>query len=368
MKIGILTFHRPHNYGALLQAIALRYYLVNLGHEVYYVDYWPEYHANLYSTFNRKNFDASGTIGRCLMLTKFLFTYIGRKKRIDAFVPVIEKYIEPYCKPYSSDYHYDLVIYGSDQIWRNFRSLGNRQDLVYFGINEIHAKMHASYAASMGNIIVNDEDIPILKKGLSRFKMIGVREKSLISLMNDWGFTNVSQNIDPTLLLNSEQWNEILNPKRLIKEPYIVVYSIREAFDDKQIKLYAQRHDLRIVKIGSRFSFKDRHNEYNVASLYDFISLIKYADFCFMASFHGLVFSILFQRQFYTSFATAADRAKTLLEDLGLSDRMLPAFSIIPQEQRKIDYKIVTSKLDEHRVSSEKYIKRLISENDEPES
>lgn len=368
MKIGILTFHRPLNYGALLQATALRSYLQDMGHEVYYVDYWPEYHANLYSTFNRSNFDASGIIRKCLMLTKFLLSYIGRKKRIDAFAPFIKKNIEPYCVPYNSDFHYDLVIYGSDQIWRNFKSLGNRQDIVYFGVNEIHAKNHASYAASMGNIIVNDKDISILKEGLSRFRMIGVREKSLVQLMNSWGVTNVFQNIDPTLLLSSAKWEDIMTPKRLIKEPYLVVYSIRKAFDDKQIERYAQSHNLRVVNIGSRFSFKDRHNEYNVTSPYDFISLIKYADFCFMASFHGLVFSIIFQRQFFTSFATAADRAKTLLADLELEDRMLPAFSEVPQEQKQIDYKIVASKLEQHRVSSEEYIKRLISANEETES
>jgi len=48
MKIGILTYHRVPNYGALLQAIAARVILQQMGHNVHYVDYYPEYHRNKY--------------------------------------------------------------------------------------------------------------------------------------------------------------------------------------------------------------------------------------------------------------------------------------------------------------------------------
>ena len=54
MKIGILTYHRSHNYGALLQAIALRHKLEQLGHEVYFIDYWPQYHQQIYKLFSKK--------------------------------------------------------------------------------------------------------------------------------------------------------------------------------------------------------------------------------------------------------------------------------------------------------------------------
>ena len=55
MKIGILTYHRANNYGACLQAIATRLVLEGMGHEVYYVDYWPDYHANTYKVFSFAN-------------------------------------------------------------------------------------------------------------------------------------------------------------------------------------------------------------------------------------------------------------------------------------------------------------------------
>ena len=52
MKIGILTYHRSHNYGALLQAIATRIVLKKMGHDAYYIDYWPDYHRRMYAMFN----------------------------------------------------------------------------------------------------------------------------------------------------------------------------------------------------------------------------------------------------------------------------------------------------------------------------
>ena len=55
MKIGILTYHRTLNYGGCLQALALRKALEEIGHEVYYVDYFPDYHKRQYSVFNRNN-------------------------------------------------------------------------------------------------------------------------------------------------------------------------------------------------------------------------------------------------------------------------------------------------------------------------
>lgn len=360
MKIGILTFHRPLNYGALLQAIALRSYLSDMGHDVYYVDYWPEYHKDSYRVFNKTIFKTASLKEKITIIFKSTIFGFGRKKRINAFSPFIEEYINPYCQNYHSGVVYDLCLYGSDQIWRNFKSLGNHQDFTYFGINQIKASVHASFAASMGNIIVNDNDIPKLKEGLSRFKMIGVREQNIYSLLTEWGFDNIHLNIDPTLLLCSQKWEKILKPHRLIKEPYLVTYSLREAFDKGEIEKFADKHHLRIVRIGSSYSLRDRHNEFNVTSPYDFVSLIKYADFCMMASFHGLVFSLIFQRQFFVSFATAADRAKTLLGNLGLQDRLIEPFSMLPEETHTIDYSEVEKKLDVLKASSQVYLNNLI--------
>ena len=56
MKVGILTYHRAENYGALLQAYALMAYLRGLGHDVSFVDYWPEYHEDYFRIFPMKRF------------------------------------------------------------------------------------------------------------------------------------------------------------------------------------------------------------------------------------------------------------------------------------------------------------------------
>ena len=76
MKIGIITYHKSHNYGALLQAIALRIKLIQMGHEVYFIDYWPLYHKQLYDFFSFKE-----------MSFIFSITFAMRSVRSDTSFP-----------------------------------------------------------------------------------------------------------------------------------------------------------------------------------------------------------------------------------------------------------------------------------------
>ena len=52
MKIGIVTFHRAENFGAMLQAVGLRTALEQLGHKTYFIDYWPKAHEGTYNIWN----------------------------------------------------------------------------------------------------------------------------------------------------------------------------------------------------------------------------------------------------------------------------------------------------------------------------
>ena len=95
MKIGILTYHKAHNYGAILQALATRKVLQSLGYEAYYVDYYPEYHRNKYVPFSLKEM-----INRKVKLGwKYLVSYIKFhkliKQRYDNFETFINRNVVP---------------------------------------------------------------------------------------------------------------------------------------------------------------------------------------------------------------------------------------------------------------------------------
>lgn len=83
---------------------------------------------------------------------KILLSYKKRKKRITSFMQFIEEFIQPYCIDYSTNDKFDIIIYGSDQIWRKQPELSNHFDPVYFADNILKANKHIAYAASMGNM------------------------------------------------------------------------------------------------------------------------------------------------------------------------------------------------------------------------
>lgn len=359
MKIGILTYHRTLNYGACLQAVATRVVLENMGHEVYYVDYWPKYHKDTYSLFNWTKLKRDNWGQRVKDIASYIRDWKGAKKRINAFQTFLNEYIIPYCKPYNQDEDYDVVIYGSDQIWRKQLGLNNHINWVYFGENSLNSHKQISYAASMGDINLNEEELVKIKECLSKFEHIGVREENIYSILKSLHLPNVEMTLDPTFLLTSDQWDAIIHTKRLIKEPYALIYQLKPAFTTEEIINDCKRRGLKPVFIQSRFNYKNAKEDWNTVTPNQFVSLIKHADFCYVASFHGLAFSIIYNKQFFASFRKASNRAETLLKNIGLTSRLVTPMASLPLHDEAIDYQIVQPQIDKLRGLSTQFLKSI---------
>ena len=350
MEVGILTYHRVHNYGAILQAIALRFVLQQMGHDVKYIDYYPEYHRRLYKQFSWS-----------LLLKwrrKYLFNRIkcwkSIHKRIACFLRDINKHISPFCIPYNSLYEYDIIIYGSDQIWRKQNSLKNFNP-VYFGDNTLQAKKHITYAASMGILQKSVSDKAFLQKNMSNFSAISVRESGLKDYLAELGVqaTLVS---DPTLLLSANQWDDILSPQPVIKTGYILYYSLHEnAFDRDAINDYAKAHHLRVVEIKGKAG-KDTDTVFSQCAVWEFVSLIKYADCVFTTSYHGLIFSLIYHKEFYCAFQNNSDRAHSLLSHLQIEERLLQNRASTIPAYPPIHYPKVDALLEKQKTKSYQFL------------
>ena len=107
MKIGIVTYHRTNNYGACLQAVATRFVLEQMGHEVYYVDYWPDYHKEKYLLFPWKTLKKSNFLQKVKFVLRFIKYFKSQKRRIKNFEKFFYNHIYPYCRP--TDDYYDVV-------------------------------------------------------------------------------------------------------------------------------------------------------------------------------------------------------------------------------------------------------------------
>lgn len=354
MKIGILTYHRSHNYGALLQAIATRIVLEKIGHNVYYVDYWPGYHKRMYALFNIRGVIRKNPISSARYIYNFIRTYNIKKERRKKMNQFISQYIEPYCKSMSDEF--DILVYGSDQIWRK-QPEGIGYNPVYFGVHNIKTKKHVSYAASMGILPTTDQDKLYIKKLVSNIDSISVREQDLAHLLHDLEFKNVNVCLDPTLLITSEQWLSIFNIKNSSDNKYVLYYCLQpNAFSLQEIESFAKKRNLSLKVIIADYKEKESEKYISTSAPDKFIELFSNAEFVFTSSFHGLVFSIIFNKPFYASFQSNSGRAQSLLDYLELSGYLLPAQSKINEDYNYIDYKEVNNRLERFRSNSLNYL------------
>ncbi|MEO6289568.1 MAG: polysaccharide pyruvyl transferase family protein, partial [Ginsengibacter sp.] len=233
MKIGIITFQRAHNYGAVMQAYALLTTLQNMGHSVEIIDYWPKYRSGHYSLVYfdekrniKKRFSAPGLKNFAKEVVSFPLRYRQYQK--------FKTFIRCNLKVGKNSFHlgsdiphkYDIIVCGSDQVWRyNFR--GNSGfDNVYFAqypVNKDVTKI--AYAASMGDEVIDEHAQRVLSKLLENFDFISVREQSLLELIKP--LTNVKpvKVLDPVFLLSETEWRKIIR-KNDKKKKYLLFYQL----------------------------------------------------------------------------------------------------------------------------------------------
>lgn len=361
MKIGILTFHCAHNYGAVLQCYALQKTLMLMGYEVDVIDYRPFFLLSSYDIFNTNRLISKNPIRfvkNCIREILILPKRIKRYYNFDSFIKKklhlsslrisIEKYIPDV---------YDVYIMGSDQIWNPRITKGFHAPYFAFFPFPKRNRRYISYAASMEVDKLNDIDKDYFRRALCNFDMLSVREERSISLLQPLSDRKISLVLDPTLLVKSELWDSIaVKPK--IKEKYVVVYQVRTDENTMRIaKDIAQQIGGKVVKLVAFVDYFIRQNDHQCASPEEFLGWIKYSSCVVSTSFHGTAFSIIFNKPFYTLRLEDGwdTRSRSLLENLGLSNRLLLK-SATPVFER-IDYSDVNRKLEKMRFESKEFLK-----------
>ena len=356
MKIGILTYQRAENYGALLQAFASLTYLKRLGYDVELIDYWPEYHERNYKLFFT-NYFRSLSFGRkmaYLIVTILSLPWIlKRKKNFKKFM--YERLNLPsrvtYRKNDCCD-KYDIVLYGSDQIWRKQKVVSRTfYDEWYFGSNNIIAKKKIAMAASAGALNITGEDQLFFQNHMGNFSSVLVREKDLHEFLSSINIT--SQIVaDPVFLINSKEWETLARKNTECKEQkYILFYNLLRNNESVEFVEKLQKHyGYKIKEINKGRGFRHQGNRYvKSASVEDFLSLIRDAELVVSNSFHGVAFSIIFEKQFYAiGMRNKSERVKTLLGALDIKDRYINENVNINLDS-KIDFRFVNEKLTKLR-------------------
>lgn len=354
MKVGILTFHRAHNYGAVLQCYALQETLRGMGHDVRVINYKQPFIEEVYSIFNLNRF-----VKLVLHHPRFAFRYLkNTRTRIitkNNFTSFVNQHLSlsEECESTSIPNNYDVYIIGSDQVWNSCLTGG--LDKVFWGDFKQKASSHViGYAISTSLSDISNLNKNTITQYIRKFKMLSVREKSLSSYLKQENLClDVNICMDPTLIAEKEIWKTVCSHKYK-NDKYVLIYQAR-GYEDNPMLLrqkaeeLANKEHLKIIDLTSTIYPPE-----------EFVGLFRYASCVITTSFHAVAFSIIFNRQLYAiALGDGHDsRYVDLLKAIGFEEAIVkPNFTPC---LKQIDYNDINKNLAKLKIESIEFLKKAI--------
>ena len=381
-KIGIITTFKANNYGAELQAFALQNKLKRLGYDSYLIDYLfykNRQHKPCKESRPLRKFTLSKSLKNkflyriVLPLIDLYGDYFNNDLRIRKknFLSFHEKNSNltqtfySYKELYNTNFDFDVYCVGSDQVWNPNTATSIEP---YFLTFAPHKAKKISYASSFGVSKIQEPELRNrYKQLLNNIKILSSREMQRVQLIKEITGRDAINVLDPTLLLNKKEWEEFAICDNAYKNgKYIVLYNIHES--DAILSLAYKIHKetgYPILKICKRAILLPKYkNVINIktAGPAEFIGLIKNAGFVITNSFHGTVFSILFEKKFFSIMPEKANnnsRVEDFLRLLKLEDRLfydssIPINSI--EYNTPINYESVKQSINYYKDKSIEYL------------
>ena len=373
MKIGIITYWITRsNYGTVLQNYALQTFLRSFGFETFLIrtdiplgcsrlDY--------YKSLLQKN----GFFSLACYFKSRLFCKIARKissenKNDDKrnFPDFVNKNFNPIkifrsLSELESDCPMaDIYISGSDQVWNtygeNYNTVSEQIKAYLLSFVPDSAKK-ISCAASFGKSSLAMEFESLFKKELSRFDFISCREKSGVEICKRLGFENAVLQQDPTMILSSDEYKKIASKSLVPKKPYILLYLLGNDtdFSTRRLKQFAKLKNLEVVYVPANQSQKINVYKKTFPTVEEWLGLYENASAVVTNSFHGTVFSLIFNKPFLSvhqtgKFEDQNVRIDSLLEDFGLKNRIFSGD--FEKLFSSVDFEKVNKRLEEIRKCS----------------
>lgn len=337
IDIGVLTFWNTQNYGAALQCFALTHAIERLGRTVEVV----RYRSHAIEGAEGLSSDVSNWTPKRLV-KQALFGRQMRARRL-AFNDFQQKYLPLGVECGQNDMdsaseRYRKIVVGSDQVW-NGGLTGNDTVFLLDFISDSSRK--AAYAASVGSVAADDQNVSWLSPYISSFARILVREASAVGLVKSMApEADVEAVLDPTLLFDRAEWEHLLKDSFRLGDPYILLYMVNERDEaERAARLLSEKYSCKVVCVHSRVEppIVWADNIYDLKPS-DFPHIFFGAKAVVTSSFHGVCFSILGNKEFYYSLPSNTgdsmgknSRIVDLIKAIGLDLRPIGEDGRIPE-------------------------------------
>lgn len=357
MNVGIITIHNVSNYGAVLQAYALKE-LIKTKYDVSIIDY-DNRHVS--KSLDYVRFGAS--VHSCLGTVKDICRIIPRIRVIPKFKNFINEQMD--IVPYNTDQvgSFDVLISGSDQIW-NPACVSQDKKFIpeyFLSFSEPNQKKIA-YASSCGAYEYSSAEETVLGDYLGSYDALSTRENKASKFLSSVTGREVKHVLDPTLLLQKDEWLDRLGDNNFREGEYILLYVIKKTLLLKKvINKLKQELNVKVILCEQGLHFDNVVDEHiRDAGPRDFISLFNNAKFVVTDSFHGTTFSLIFNKPFFSiSPGANVNRISSLLEVVGLDSRVIHnenSLKSINSSHYVLDFTEANERLEAERQKSKDYL------------
>ncbi len=374
-SVGIITLHHIYNFGAVLQAYALRRVIANLGFQSEIIDFHPEVMRRQYRLFIlsrriaglKRNWKVLARLKEHLILRKRFYSFF-RKQMGLGWRPLATRFQDLSRRVPK----YDVYLTGSDMIWNpcfldaNYKEFGRA---CYLEFVKDDQGRRVAYSSSFGTAEIPDVHREKIASLLNRFHSLSSREEIGCDLIHQLTGRAAEHVLDPTLLLTSNKYDDVaVLPS--ISEPFILLYPM-EPSDlfcrlARKVRELLKRPLVAVVPHNSnpeRFAFADKV-VYDAGPA-EFLGWMKTASFVCTNSYHGTCFSLVYRKPFLGVPDSGSNmRSVSLLQRFGLTTRQMTH----PEELHAahpllgpIDYASFEPRLQQAIEQSLDYLKRALA-------
>lgn len=380
-KVGIVTYHRSINYGAVLQAYALAKALLRLGCQPEVIDYQPAIRRGVYTLvpfWSRETFrrlaQADGVADYAARNFLFHAQKLRRNERFQSFIqsriPMTAQEFGDIDALRQHRFEHAAFVCGSDQIWNS--SGGHRFDPGYYLDFVAEGRPRIAYAPSFGSRDLPEDQHERVGGLISKFTALSAREQSGVALIQRLTGREATRVLDPTLLLTREEWLPIAADSLPVTAPYVLCYC--PAFSAGLIEFARQlrrRFGYRLVAVdtyGPTRSWLWKSIGAGIHTFYEagpaeFLHLVAQSQMVLTTTFHGTAFALNFQKPFLTWLRPGMPvntRIEEMLQKYDLSERIVLHEPPALADPLDIDYHPFLREIAQERADSIGFLRHAL--------
>lgn len=381
MKVGLVTFHRLDNYGAVLQAYALQQCIARLGAECEVIDllrpehpgYRPASRTPSYTAYSPKaGPPAVPWLLKAKGDTKKILNWAlgsSRRRRFEEFDKSCMRYFPSTFASYDDLYRsvpsHDGFVVGSDQVWNPTYPCSPEPYFLTFAPSD---RPRIAYAPSFGVARIDPAHHSQYRLWLQGMHSLSIRERQGAEIIRELTGRKAEVVVDPTLLLDVAHWRTMARAPH-VRRPYVFCYSLR-----KDPQLLALCRHVRKISGYPVYMLGDVADQFRscvrpvlTAGPMEFLGWIMNAAVVLTNSFHGMMFSLAMSRPFYVALPPAhgtESRNSRLLnaaEVFGVGDRIWDASLPMPAGNGlAMDHHAISARVEAERARSRAYLQSAL--------